>query len=206
MGGLIGQSLWNATQSVGGVLFDKAASVTGNLPQVSGAYWDPARGVLVLFGVSPTSGTDALTVPGLEFDDLVVALRSALAGEPLGVSIDPRPNIATGLGAASSLRMGPDMYVSYLGNTAGTHFGAIMFEADRVMKCLSNGVDNVSRRALRADKVEGYGSLLDLFRKHSSGTGATWFRFWFVIDEVEVRYRRIFKVSGIWGCQAESSQ
>ena len=188
--GIINQFRSQAGESeaskIGGVLFDKCATITGTSPEITGAYWDSDRGVLVLLG--PDNGASDLALSGLEFDHLMVALRAALAGEHIGVSIDPSSEYRDGILSGQFPPAGTPMYVSYLGNTDGTLFGAIMFEADRVMKCLSKGTDNVTGRPLRATKVPGYGSLFDLFNKYGSGGSGSWFRFWFVIDKVEIAH------------------
>lgn len=77
------------------------------------------------------------------------------------------------------------MLVSYLGNTQGTLFGAIMFEADRLLKCLDKGVHNETHKALRAT-VPGFKPLLEMVHPGDGRPENVWHRFWFVIDKVEL--------------------
>ena len=178
----------NSSPNVGGILLDKCAIVTGSLPHISGAYWDSLKGVLVLHGPSNITESSELQLTGLEFDHLIVALRAALAGEHIGVSIDPPAEYRDEIHCGQFPPNRTPMYVSYLGNTEGTLFGAIMFEADRVMKCLSQETDNVTGNSLRAKAVKDYKSLFELFNLNTSGTKGNWFRFWIEVDKVEIAH------------------
>ncbi len=60
-----------------------------------------------------------LVMPGIELDHMLVSMRAALAGEALGVSIDPPSEYRDGLRSGSFPPDGTDMYVSYLGNSTG---------------------------------------------------------------------------------------
>ena len=183
------ESLEKANQpQVGGILLDKCATITGNHPKISGAYWDSNRGAIVLYGPAGNQESSELALSGLEFDHLLVALRAAMAGEHLGVSIDPPSAYRDGIHKGTFPPDGTPMIVSYLGNTEGTLFGTIMFEADRVMKCLSKETDNTSGKSFRAETVKGYKSLFELFNQYGSGGSGSWFRFWFVIDLVEIAH------------------
>jgi YD repeat-containing protein len=185
-----GESSQATTRSsqVGGVLFDNCATVIGELPQIKGAYWDSGRSVLVLFSGDDMEASSKMQLTAIEFDHLMVALRAALAGEHIGVSIDPPKEYRDGIHQGVFPPAGTEMYVSYLGNTEGTMFGAIMFESDRVMKCLSKATDNVNGHPLKAKNVQGYKSMFELFNQYKSGGSGSWFRFWFVIDKVEIAH------------------
>lgn len=174
--------------SVGGVLLDKVATVS-TPGSISGAYWDSDTGSVVLIIEDASGSTSASAVlPGLERDLLVVALRAALAGESLGVSIDPPARFRNGGGDGEVPADGTPMIVSYLGSSNATLAGSIMFEADRLMKCLSKGRHNESRRPLRAH-VPGYEPLVEMIRPGRESSGA-WHRFWFVPDKVELWHDR----------------
>src|SRR5207244_558258 len=98
-----------------------------------------ARGRLVLVGER------SFDVPGLDRGLFAAALRAAYAGVDPGVSIDPSSTAGT-------------MNVRYIGPVSRTRFGAVMFEADRVLKSLSRGTDNVSNEPV-GSVVSGYASI-----------------------------------------------
>ena len=181
-GGPMGLLGGNATftPNVGGVLFDRCAEVLTNIGEIVGAYWDEAQGSLVILGKSGAdAGAMPLRLPTMDRDLLTVALRAAIAGDSIGVSIDPPAHLK---GRPEQVGDGTDLWVSYLGGTEGTLCGAILFEADRLLKCLSNGVHNETRKELRAH-VPGYRPLVEMIRPDAPDAG-NWHRFWFVIDKV----------------------
>jgi hypothetical protein len=150
-----------------GVDLSTPALVLGDITDLSGAVYDPATRQLVLLGQKKVG------LPAFRLDDLAVSLKAAArvaSGDPAartpGVSIEGP--IVQDL-----------MTVKYLGDTANTHFGAVMFEADRLMKCLSMGRDNLTGKPLRS-KVPGYKSELDLLHE-LGGTRRpnAWHRYWF---------------------------
>jgi len=190
----IGRTTDYVGPQVGGVLFDHCDTVLTGIGEIDGAYWDEHSQSIILFGKPDAGGKrQALAMPALDADHLRVALRAAIAGQPLGVSIDPPANHRYGKNNREMLPDGSPLIVSYLGDTAGTLFGAIMFESDRIMKCLSIGMENRSRKPFTA-KVPGF---KDLFARSArlqpiptmnSGAMSTtsWHRFWFVIDNVRL--------------------
>lgn len=185
----VGHLVNSITQpKVGGMLFDKCATVIGNLPTITCAYWDSKQGALVLLGPRGNEKSIEMSFSNLEFDHFLVALRAIIAGEHIGVSIDPPAEYCDGMLSGQFPPNGTPMIVSYLGNTEGTLFGAIMFEADRVMKCLSQETDNVSGNSLRAKAVKNYKSLFELFNLNISSKNSNWFRFWIEIDKVEIAH------------------
>jgi hypothetical protein len=121
-------------------------------------------------------GPAASGMGGLSPDDWLVAYRSVLGAEPLGVSIDPGPD-------------SKEMHVRYLGGSQATHLGTILFGADRVLKILSSGYDNLDCSAWPS-LPEGFATELDLYEAdlragrelHSEG----WHRFWFEPAETPV--------------------
>ena len=166
----------------GGVLFDVATST--DIKDISGAYWDDEKQQLILVG-SKSKNEHEMAVPRLNRDHLVVAVRSALAGQPLGVSIDPPKEWREGKNINDPMPEGMPLIVSYLGNTQGTEFGRIMFEADRLMKCLGVGKDNETQQTVIAH-VPGFKTHLEMLEP-GKRTGPNWYRFWFVIDKVELK-------------------
>lgn len=117
---------------------------------------------------------DNASLPPLEPSDFLVALQSIHNGTDPAVSIDPGP---------SSDRM----EVKYFGRTAATHFGHIMFEADRLLKVLSAGYDNLTcARATSA--VSGFETELEMLARRPGRSKYTaWHRLWFVPSVVDVK-------------------
>ena len=166
---------------VGGVLLDCCAQTLSEIGDITGAYWTD-EGELVLLGRSGEDQPEKeWALPSMDAEHLQIALKAAIAGTPLGVSIDPPREFRSN----RSMTEGTPMLVSYLGGVEGTLFGAILFEADRLLKCLDAGKDNITRSSFRA-KVPGYRSVLD--RMSMTGNQSrSWHRFWFVVEEARLR-------------------
>lgn len=171
----------NLTPPPGGVLFDKAAELLSDL---EGAYWDDVNKQIILVGKNPCE-IHRLSLPLMNRDQLSVALRSSLAGQPLGVSIDPPKEYRDRRSRNERMPDGIPLIVSYLGNTEETEFGSIMFEADRLMKNLGVGIDNDTLEPVIAH-VPGFKTHLDMLEPGRQ-TGSNWYRFWFVTDKVELK-------------------
>ncbi|MFH0736793.1 MAG: RHS repeat-associated core domain-containing protein [bacterium] len=137
--------------NVGGILLNQAATLVTDLEEIIGAYWDNNIGQLVLLGKKNGKQLN-VNFPVMDLDHLMVALRAVYTDESLGVSIDPADSYLKNGNIPPS---GTNMNVRYLGNTKETQFGAILFEADRILKCLSLGVDNVDKKPV-VYKVQGY--------------------------------------------------
>lgn len=165
---------------VGGVLFN----IEATLSDIHGAYWDNVKQQLVLVGSKPDNQHE-IAMPHLNKDHLYVAMRSALAGQPLGVSIDPPKEYRDERNRNKHMPDGIPLLVSYLGNTQGTEFGRIMFEADRLMKSLGVGVDNETRQPIMAH-VPGFKTHLEMLGPEEQRE-SNWYRFWFVTDRVELK-------------------
>ena len=83
--------------------------------------------------------------------------------------------------ASASIRRVPagTMNVRYIGPVSRTRFGAVMFEADRVLKSLSRGTDNISNQPV-GSVVVGYASIMDRRTADDARqTGASVYRLWF---------------------------
>ncbi|MCX5884415.1 MAG: hypothetical protein NT096_00630 [Proteobacteria bacterium] len=174
--------------NVGGILFENCAAVLTEIGEITGAYWDSQTGSLVVIGKDAQRGSMIpMALPYLDRDHLLVALRAYLAGNPIGVSIDPPVEYRNSIRQGVTPPDGTDMLVSYLGDTESTLFGAIMFEADRLLKCLDKGVNNETRKPVRAT-VPGFKTLLEMIKPDDGRPENVWHRFWFVIDKVELKH------------------
>jgi len=169
---------------VGGVLLEGAAEVLVDLNDITGVAYDPATGQLILLGRQDRS------LPPMSLDDLAVAIRAAyepvgekdgaLLFESPGVSIDPldpwRPDVHH-----------PEMAVTYLGHTEGTAFGQVLFEADRYLKVLGHGEDNLTDQPVEPG-VPGYQSMLELWQTYPQNPACPrWHRKWFFINQVRLK-------------------
>ncbi len=140
------------------------------LADVEAALYRPDKQDLVLIGLA------ANETNGLLPDDWLVAYRSVLGTEPLGVSIDPGPDSR-------------EMHVRYLGGSQGTHLGTTLFEADRILKILSSGYDNFSC-SVWPSMPASFATELDLIEADLRAGLALydggWHRFWFEPAEVPI--------------------
>ena len=132
-----------------------------------GAFYDSSSGQLIVFG--PPAQVDLST----SRDDFLTALRAVYAGQAPGVSIDP-----TGSETSQNVR--------YIGQTENTHFGWVMFEADRRMKTLSMGKDNISGVSVTSS-VPGFANMFDLeLQLGNQNQSDVRRRFWFTVQNVEI--------------------
>ena len=164
------------TPNVGGVYLDKAAEVIGHLSTIEGVSFDPVSNRIILIG----NETSDISLPSIRLDDLAAAFRAVFSDyltEP-GVSIDPD----------SSNPMADSMYVRFFGGMANTHFGYVLFEADRTMKSLSLGKDTITRDTVKVT-VKDYYNMLDLCFSNLGGkySEQLWSRFWLVPEQVIVQ-------------------
>jgi hypothetical protein len=139
------------------------AASLAKLSTLEGARVDPQTGQLLLYGT-----TGAQAGPFL-IEDVLIALKAAFFElESPGMTLDENPND----------KSGPWMLAKYFAGTHDTHFGQVMFECDRLMKCLSQGEDNITRQPLHAglDKFRTYTELSVAMEEKSKGT--VWTRFW----------------------------
>lgn len=162
--------------NVGGVYLNKAAEVIGNLSGIQEVAFDPVTNRVILIG----SDSNQTTLPSIRIDDLAAAFRSVFGDynkEP-GVTIDPDPQNPKA----------KQMIVRFFGGMENTHFGHVLFEADRQMKTLSLGKDNISQKPVSAN-VEGYYNMLQLAFSNLAGPykKELWSRFWLVPEQVIVK-------------------
>lgn len=136
------------------------------IAQPTGAIFDPQTGQLIVVG-KPAS------TPGSGSSDFLVALHGVYTGNEPGVSIDPGP---------SQTIQG----VRYIGPTRGTHAGWVMFEADRLMKNLSLGQDNITNQPVTS-AVPGHGTMFDFSQAADiQSEQEVRRRFWFVVKEARL--------------------
>lgn len=148
--------------SAQGISFERATEALAGLRSLEGAQYDPERRQLLLIGEAGASPSQP--------DDLQVALRAALSHDDPSVSIDPGPTWG-------------EMVVRFTGPVTNTHFGKVMFEADRLMKTLALGQDNITHAPVSA-AVPGFRThmdwILELEPDASADASSSWHRFWFV--------------------------
>jgi RHS repeat-associated protein len=155
----------------GGVLLDKSAEVLTKLSDISGVIYDEKMGQMILYGHKN------VTFPHMDMDDLAVAVRSIYG---LGTKGPESPGVSMDLGTRPEGKKNKTcMVVSYFGETENTRFGQIMFEADRVLKVLSIGKDDVTEKPIKSS-VAGYRNLQTLRFTEGRPSGDGSCRMWFV--------------------------
>jgi len=174
-GGGLGGGLFDSP-NVGGVYLDKAAEVLGKLGGIEGVAFDPITNRVLLIG----GDRGRTELPPVRLEDLAAAFRTVFGDfdtEP-GVTIDPDPKNPRAA----------QMIVRFFGGMENTYFGYQLFEADRLMKSLSLGQDNISEKPVKAN-IAGYYNMLDLGFSNLGGSHRQdlWSRFWLVPDQVIVR-------------------
>lgn len=157
-------------ENPGGVLLDRPAEVLFNLSNIRAAVFDRAAARLVLIGEQNT------LMPAVVPQYLTVGLKCATERDGPGVSIDPS-------------RTAGQMTVRYIGPVEGTAVGYVMFEADRLLKSLSLGRDNVTGEPLSCP-IPGFLTVPELMKSSfdwSPSEDAAFLRFWFVPRRVAVQ-------------------
>lgn len=142
-------------------------SALTRITNLTGAVYDSTTDRLLLIGdYNPV-------LPELNPADLLVALRAIYFSQnDVGVSIDPiDPDLLDG-----------PMKINYFGNTKDTHFGLVMYEADRYLKVLSMGQDNITHQPVQST-VSGYLSELDWMLEGLTDPleSAQWHRLWYQV-------------------------
>ena len=174
----------------GGVKLDKTAKVLLDINNITGATYDPNTGQIIIYGTtnSPTA------LPPMNIDDLAVAFRAVSQGSMPVVSIEnPKVNCPPPWGGREcwTVRYGQfytdplDGQSKVLDVSSKTHFGWVMFEADRLMKCLQLGKDNRTSLPV-SSSVPGYRSYLDLMFDEPNRPNDWSVRFWLNPKEIAV--------------------
>ena len=169
--GMLGEtSLGMSPSTVGGVYLGGAGGSIEGLGMLKGVRVD-TNGNIVL--VAEDAGD--VKLPPLRLDDLVTVFRSVyIHGEGPSVTINPNPE-------------NPEksaMVVVHGKGTHDTYVGWVLFQADRLMKGYTLGVDNVTAKDV-VSKVPGYAALVDKMyfggddRRKAQKEGI-WERFWIV--------------------------
>lgn len=157
-------TLWGVVFGLG---LPSAGAEEGSLGMITGARFDESTGQLFLTG----SGEHPEATPSPAV--IATAFQWVFPEGPRMpfVSIDPIPEDPNG----------PFMAVDIDPISRNTEFGWVMFEADRKMKCLGAGRDNVFG-FIEDSAVPGFKNLLELGADHKAVPGAppVWSRFWFV--------------------------
>lgn len=182
-GGFGPTELWDASPSpsFGGVSLSKTATVllNANIQDIGGATYDQATGQVILYGKTQQN----ITLPAMSLDDLAVAVSSEYglhkpAADP-GVSIGTEPSDIPG-----------QMKVRYDGDTLNTSFGAVMFNADRYLKTLIMGKDNITGAPVTSS-VSDYENMLNRYKDAGSAgiaavQGNPTDRMWFTPKEISL--------------------
>ncbi|MBI4229190.1 MAG: hypothetical protein HY693_05640, partial [Deltaproteobacteria bacterium] len=122
----------------GGVILNAFAQGLLNITQIEAViYNEDLRDIVLLEPKSVDSIPFDLGFR-VDPDAWSIAIRSAYSGDVPAVSIDP----------GDDKKIKKIMQVTYFGQTQGTKMGLVMFEADRMLKCISLGRDNVTDREL----------------------------------------------------------
>jgi len=168
---------------VGGVSLNKTAHLFGLVNDIHGVVYDTDTSELILLGEKNVS------LPAMDFDDFAVAVKSVygLEGnipEDPGVSIDWNPANTAKIAKGKYDQLSP-MPVRYMGKTEGTHFGQVMFEADRLLKSLSLGLDNMTLENIHPP-ISFYQSLPSLYTSYRQLFSGEMTRMWFVPKEISL--------------------
>lgn len=125
-------------------------------------------------------------------EDILVIIRGIYDSEDYCIwqTIDPPSN------RADWERYG---MVYYGGNVENTHVGMVMFESDRIMKCLSSGYDN--RTGEKIDYLKAYNTEWDFMRLEENDFEELeeWHRYWFTTKDTIVEYDPITKAVKLEG-------
>ena len=146
-------------EQVAGVRLDRPAEMPPGMSDIRAVAYDAKEKRLYLVGRSQRN------LPSFRPEDLAVAFRALDEGYP-AVSIE------------GPIRDG-QRTVKYYGGIENTRFGQVLFEADRLLKSLSLGRDNITKKAFRAP-VRGYESEVHKLRRMGGAQRPrAWHRYWF---------------------------
>lgn len=155
--------------NVGGIFLSGTQSLE-SFGELVGTYVDKESGTILLV----SKNDRAASLPPFSLDEFATVLRCVYAGQPPSVSIDPDPNDPHG----------PKMLVRHGEGTEHTQVGQVLFEADRIMKGYSMGLDNLSNRPIETN-IPGYAALFS-----GKPDLRYWSRFWIRPTKVTVRSDR----------------
>ncbi len=144
--------------------------------QVDGAYYDHEKEQLIIMG------SNISNLPSIDPDDAAIALRTVLLGnDDFGVTIVPTAAQLTAFASGKPVT-GP-MDVLYFGQTEFSHFGKVMYQADRYLKNLTIGL------AENGETIDG--GLVDFETQLTQlatniNSDPSWYRLWFTPSPVTV--------------------
>ena len=173
----------------GGIYINASATVLGDLSQINGAGVDPNTGQLVFYGED-----GGATPAGIDGDMLYTALQWMGQGVATGGFTAPGVTIENDL-VPTEEPSPPDSTntyhgVGYFGGIEYTEMGFAAFEADRIMKGLSMGVDNEDA-SITYDAtslaVPAFETHISFYESYYDGTSPSgWVRMWIEPDEMEL--------------------
>lgn len=136
--------LRTTSRLAGSAYWHEVGRALRRLETLESATWSPETGTLLL------SGKPAKTTGPYHIDDLIVILRGVLFDkQTLGMSIDPvDPE-------------GKKLVVRYDGGCGDTAVGWLLFECDRLLKCYSQGADNLTQKEFGPQNIPDFVSMID---------------------------------------------
>lgn len=171
-----------ANQQLPGLRMQEARKAFAELTDVDGAIWDSDLDWPIIFAEVTKKDT---SLPPINMDDLIMAMKIIDEGEDPGVSIEPPgmdspiPQIMMSVPEHQNVRYIPDQI-------EGTHLGLRLFEADRMLKALCFGKDPITHRTVGCS-VPGFKTLPQLARDSEDLTTGYFGRIWFKPKEVALR-------------------
>jgi hypothetical protein len=164
----LGIASWGKTRSS---LLSELSHFLGTVGNLRAAVYDRQKKYFIFFGETTEKS------PNLQPDDCLVAAHAVFNTQYQGamVTIDPDPE---NLETRGIVRFGGDI--------EGTHIGDVLFESDRMLKCLGQGYDNHKDEPLYSN-VDGFKPMQDLMEAEEiNQKKQEWIRFWFMPVELEV--------------------
>ncbi len=162
----------NTRNNHGGVNFNKMARFISSSGNISAVAYDAKTGNLMLVGEKGLSYESFLSA-----EDIAVIYRAVFKSdhEGVAVTIDPDPEKLNKFGI-----------VKFSGGVENTHVGLVLYEADRILKSLSAGYDNLTGIRMQPD-VDGYRPSGTIALSMNDGSQeSVWTRFWFVADAMVI--------------------
>ncbi|MBI3317295.1 MAG: hypothetical protein HYZ85_04755, partial [Candidatus Omnitrophica bacterium] len=184
-----GNSLLGAfrPESVGGVLLDKALDITGlSIKDITGVTYDPVTGQVVLLGEAGG------TVPEIPMDYLITALKAVFGSEEdPGVTIEAKKN------PDGTPDWSQPLDVTHFANIEDTELGWVVYEADRLMKSITQGKDNITQSTVTEDgydisesniqsRILGFKTLLTRWTESGETGQDRYSRLWFLPKEMKL--------------------
>lgn len=157
----------------------EARKAFAELTDIDGAIWDDESGWPIIFAEITKKDT---SLPPIELDDLIMAMKVVNEGEDPGVSIEP-PGMSS-LSPSTMMSIPEHQNVRYIPDRIkGTHLGVRLFEADRMLKALGFGEDPTTYETVSCS-VPGFKTLPQLARQSEGLTTGYFGRIWFRPKEV----------------------